>query len=145
MSELETYVLILLNLCWYFWICVDTVCVENLYINVCVGYLCLWWYLWCIYVIFVMYLLFVLTPFWGAKHSTRTNGGALYTGADGPRPGAGRSATSHRATVPCLTAGRSARAQGWRKIAGGAWISLPGGIPSGRRDPRSCLGSGRPT
>jgi hypothetical protein len=41
--------------------------------------------------------------------------------------------------------GRSARAQGRRKIAGGAWISLPGGTLSGRRDPRSCLGSGRPT
>jgi hypothetical protein len=51
------------------------------------------------------------------------------TGPDGPRP----------------EAGRSARAQGRRKIAGGAWISLPGGTPSGRRDPRSCLGSGRPT
>jgi hypothetical protein len=41
--------------------------------------------------------------------------------------------------------GQSARAQGRRKVAGGAWISLPGGTPSGRRDPRSCLGSaGRP-
>jgi hypothetical protein len=28
---------------------------------------------------------------------------------------------------------------------GGTWISLPGGTPSGRRDPRCCLGSaGRP-
>jgi hypothetical protein len=60
------------------------------------------------------------------------------TGPDGPRPGAG-------AQVPCLTAGRSARAQGRQKIASGAWISLPGGTPSGRRDPRGCLGSGRPT
>jgi hypothetical protein len=60
------------------------------------------------------------------------------TGPDGPRPGAG-------ARVPCLTTGRSARAQGRRKIAGGAWISLLGGTPSGRRDPRSCPGSGRPT
>jgi hypothetical protein len=25
-----------------------------------------------------------------------------------------------------------------------AWISLPGGTPSGRRDPRGCLGIGRP-
>jgi hypothetical protein len=48
---------------------------------------------------------------------------------DGPRP----------------RAGRSARAQGRRKIAGGAWISLTGETPSGRRDPRSCLGSVRPT
>jgi hypothetical protein len=60
------------------------------------------------------------------------------TGPDGPRPGAG-------ARVPCLTAGRSARAQGRQKIAGGAWISLPGGTSTGRRDPRGCLGSSRPT
>jgi hypothetical protein len=60
------------------------------------------------------------------------------TGPDGPWPGAG-------ARVSCLTAGRSARAQGRRKIADDAWISLPGGTPSGSRDPRLCLGSGRPT
>jgi hypothetical protein len=87
----------------------------------------------------------MLTPFSGVKHSTRTSGGALCIGADGPRPGAGRSTTWRRARVPCLTAGRSARAQGAAKVAGGTWISLPGGTPSGRRDPRSCLGSGRPT
>jgi hypothetical protein len=71
----------------------------------------------------------LLTPFRSAKYSRRTGGGALWSGADGPRPGAGR----------------SARVQGRRKIAGGAWISLPGGTPSGRKDPRGCLGSGRPT
>jgi hypothetical protein len=111
----------------------------------------------------------VLTPFRSAKYSIRTGGGALWSGADGPRHRAGRSATWREAVVlsgqartvrgtgpdgprpgagarvPCLTAGRSARAQGRRKIAGGAWISLPGGTPSERRDPRSCLGSGRPT
>jgi len=38
----------------------------------------------------------MLTPFSGAKHSTRTGGGALCTGADGPRPGTGRSATWSR-------------------------------------------------
>jgi hypothetical protein len=59
-------------------------------------------------------------------------------GPNGPRPGAG-------AWVLCLTAGRSARAQGRRKSPAAAWISLPGGTPSGRRDPRGCLGSGRPT
>jgi hypothetical protein len=52
------------------------------------------------------YFYWVLTPFSGAKHSTRTGGGALYTGADGPWPGARRSTTWHRAIVPCLTAGR---------------------------------------
>jgi hypothetical protein len=30
----------------------------------------------------------MLTPFWGANYSTRTSGGALCTGEDGPRPGA---------------------------------------------------------
>jgi hypothetical protein len=99
----------------------------------------------------------------------KNRGGALCTGADGPRAGAGRSATWCEArwcslrkgglsaawgrTVRglvrcwdfCLTAGRSARTQGRRKIADGAWISLPGGTPSGSRDPRWCLGSGRPT
>ena len=82
--------------------------------------------------------MFVLTLFRSAKYSRKTGGGALWSGADGPRPGAG-------AKVSCLTAGWSARAQGRRKIAGGAWISLPGGTPSGRRDPRGCLGSSRPT
>jgi hypothetical protein len=57
----------------------------------------------------------MLAPFSGAKHSTRTGGGALWSGADGPRPVAGRSATWRRARVPCLTAGRFARAQGRRK------------------------------
>jgi hypothetical protein len=67
------------------------------------------------------------------------------TGPDGPRPGTG-------AGDPCLTVGRSAptgrtvrACAGAAKVAGGAWISLPGGTPSGRKDPRSCLGSGRPT
>jgi hypothetical protein len=50
----------------------------------------------------------VLVPFSGANHYTRTGDGALCTGADGPRPGAGRSATWCRARVSCLTAGRSA-------------------------------------
>jgi hypothetical protein len=49
----------------------------------------------------------MLVPFWGAKHYTRTSGGALSTGADGLRLGAGRSATWREARVSCLTAGRS--------------------------------------
>jgi hypothetical protein len=111
----------------------------------------------------------LLTPFWRRQLLKRTSGGALCTGADGPRAGAGRSAAwceaavlsgqartvrgtgpdgprpGAGARVPCLTAGRSARAQGRRKTADDAWISLPGGTPSGRRDPRWCLGSDRPT
>jgi hypothetical protein len=78
----------------------------------------------------------MLTPFSDANHLTRTSGGALYTGADRPRPGAGRSVAWCEAKISYLTAGRSTRAQGRRKIVGGAWISLPGGTSSGRRDPR---------
>jgi hypothetical protein len=74
----------------------------------------------------------LLTLFRSAKYSRRTGGGALWSGADGPRRGAGRSATwreaavlsgqartvrdtgpdgprpGARARVPCLTTGRSA-------------------------------------
>jgi hypothetical protein len=74
----------------------------------------------------------LLTPFRSAKYSRRTGGGALWSGADGPRHGAGRSATWREsavlsgqartirglgpdgprpgagAWVLCLTAGRSA-------------------------------------
>jgi hypothetical protein len=35
---------------------------------------------------------YLLTPFWRRQSLKRTSGGALYTGADGPRAGAGRSA-----------------------------------------------------
>jgi hypothetical protein len=47
--------------------------------------------------------------FLGANHCVRTCGGALCTVADGPRSGAGRSATWGRATVSYLT-GRTVRA-----------------------------------
>jgi hypothetical protein len=63
---------------------------------------------------------YVLVPFWGANHCVRTRGGALYRGADGPRPGTG-------AWTPCLTAGWSAptcrtvrTCAGVAKVAGGA-------------------------
>jgi hypothetical protein len=72
-------------------------------------------------------------------------GGTLCAGADCPRPGAGRSVAwcPARASLPDgWTVRAYAEAAG---VAGGAWISLPGGTPSGRRDPRWCLGSGRPT
>jgi hypothetical protein len=74
----------------------------------------------------------LLTPFWRRQLLKRTSGGALWSGADGPRPRAGRSATWREAAVlsgqartvrglgpdgprpgtgarvSCLTAGRSA-------------------------------------
>jgi hypothetical protein len=50
----------------------------------------------------------VLVPFWGANHSIRTGVGVLWSGADGPRRRARRSATWREARVPCLTAGQSA-------------------------------------
>jgi hypothetical protein len=64
--------------------------------------------------------IYVLTPFSGANHSTRTGGGALWSGADGPQPWAGRSATwAQERCLPCVTpdgpqiwAGRSAT---WRQ------------------------------
>jgi hypothetical protein len=74
----------------------------------------------------------MLTPFRRRQSLKRTSGGALWSSTDGPRPGAGRSATWREAAalsgqtrtvrgtgpdgprpgagarVPCLTAGRSA-------------------------------------
>jgi hypothetical protein len=86
----------------------------------------------------------VLVPFWGANHSIRTDDDALFIGADDPRPGAGWSTTWYRG-LGSLPDGRTVRAlgpdgprvrRGAAKVAGGTWISLPGGTPSGRRDPR---------
>jgi hypothetical protein len=42
----------------------------------------------------------LLTPFYGANHSTRISVGALCIGADGPRPRARRSAAWREARVP---------------------------------------------
>jgi hypothetical protein len=53
----------------------------------------------------------MLAPFRSAKHSTRTGGGALWSGADGPRHRAGRSATWRRGKVS-LPDGRTVRALG---------------------------------
>jgi hypothetical protein len=95
-------------------------------------------------IIFFMNARVLLTPFQALMTITRTGGGVLCTGDDGPRLGAGRSATWGRARVPCLTS-RTVRVYAGEEVAGGAWISLPGGILSRRRDPRCCLGSaGRP-
>jgi hypothetical protein len=72
----------------------------------------------------------VLVPFRAPITITRTDGGALYTGADGPRLGTGLSVTWGSAKVSCLMgqtfrvyrsdgprlqARRSARAQGRRR------------------------------
>jgi hypothetical protein len=51
----------------------------------------------------------VLAPIWAPIITLRTCGGALCTGTNGPRLGAGWSATWRRARVPCLT-GRMVRA-----------------------------------
>jgi hypothetical protein len=51
----------------------------------------------------------VLAPIRAPITALRTGGGALCTGADGPRPGAGWIATQSRARVPCLT-GRTVHA-----------------------------------
>jgi hypothetical protein len=51
----------------------------------------------------------MLVPFWGANHCVRTGGGALCRGADGPRSGAGRSATWYKG-LGFLPDGRTIRA-----------------------------------
>jgi hypothetical protein len=112
--------------------------------------------------------LVLLTPFWSAKHSTRTvavssaqgrtvrglvRGAVVLSaqgrnvrvqGPDDPRPGARLGLLPDGRTVRVLGPD-GPRVQGRRKVADGVWISLPEGTSSGRRDPRSCLGSGRPT
>jgi hypothetical protein len=103
--------------------------------------------------ILIPYIVFlfwgIVDTFFGRQTLTRTGGGALCTGTDGPRPGAEWSTTWRRARVPCLTC-RTVRAlgpdgprvrRGGEGRRRGAWISLPGGTPSGKRDPRGCLGS----
>jgi hypothetical protein len=88
----------------------------------------------------------VLTPFRSAKYSRRTGGGALCTGADGPRagpdgprPGARRSGIlCAGADCPRPGAGRSA-----------AWCAAGASLPDGRTvralgpdGPRVCRGGG---
>jgi hypothetical protein len=70
-------------------------------------------------------------------------GGALCAGADCPRPGAGRSAAWCAArALPDSRTVRNLGSDGPRVRRGGGrspaatWISLPGGTPSVRRDPR---------
>jgi hypothetical protein len=79
-------------------------------------------------------------------------GGILCAGADCPRPGAGRSAAwcAAEASLPDGRTVRTLGPDGPRVRRGGGSrrqrLDLaPGRDPSGRRDPRWCLGSGRPT
>jgi hypothetical protein len=65
-------------------------------------------------------------------------------GSDGQRPGT-------EARVPACRAGQSVRGGQTVRVCAGAvefaddvWISLPRGTPTGRRDPRVCLGISRP-
>jgi hypothetical protein len=86
----------------------------------------------------------LLTPFRRRQSLKRTSGGVLWSGADGPRPGAGRSATWREAAVrsgrartvrglgpdgPRLGAGRSA-----------TWCRSSGPLPDGRTV-RACAGA----
>jgi hypothetical protein len=88
----------------------------------------------------------LLVPIRAPINAMITGGGALCIGTDGLRPGAGQSTIWYRARVPAWRTGRSAP-DGWTlracavaaKVGDGAWISLPGGIPLGRRDPRCCI------
>jgi hypothetical protein len=65
----------------------------------------------------------VLTLFGSAKYSRRTGGGALWSGADGPQHGAGRSATWREAAVLSGQA-RTVRGLGpdGPRPGAGAWV-----------------------
>ena len=78
----------------------------------------------------------LLTPFWSAKHSIRTGGGAHCAGADGPRPGVRLGFLPDGRTVRALGPDGPRVRRGGGRLPRAAWISLPGGTPSGRRDPR---------
>jgi hypothetical protein len=86
----------------------------------------------------------LLTLFRSAKYSRRTGGGALWSGADGPRHGAGRSATWREAAVLSGQA-RTVRGLGpdGPRPAAGAWVLC---LTAGRSAPwgrtvRACAGA----
>jgi hypothetical protein len=85
----------------------------------------------------------VLTPFWSAKHSTRTV--AVLTaqartvrgqGPDDPRPGVRLGFLPDGRTVRDLGPNGPRVRRGGGRSPTTAWISLPGGTPLGTRDPR---------
>jgi hypothetical protein len=64
-------------------------------------------------------------------------------GVDDPRPGAEDRVSTRRARRSASSS-RMVRAYAEAtEFANSTWISLHGGIPSGTRDPRVCLGIGR--
>jgi hypothetical protein len=77
----------------------------------------------------------ILASIWTPITARCAGGGTLCGGGDGPQPRARRSALGDRTVRTC--AGAAA-------FANNTWISLPGGVPSGRRDLRVCLGIDRP-
>jgi hypothetical protein len=93
-------------------------------------------------------LILLLAPIRAPITALRTCGSALCTGTDGSRPGADGPRPGARLRFPAWRArrfaprGRTVRAcAGAVEFVGGTWISLQGGTPSGRRDPRLRLGS----
>jgi hypothetical protein len=74
--------------------------------------------------------------FSGAKYSIRTGGGAHCAGADGPRPGVRLGFLPDGQTVRALGPDGPSVHRGGGRSPAAAWISLPGGTPSVRRDPR---------
>jgi hypothetical protein len=73
----------------------------------------------------------------------RTGSGTLCGGTDDPRPRARRSTTWRRGQGFCLTSRTVRACAGATEFADVAWISLLGGTPSRRRDPKVCLGINR--
>jgi hypothetical protein len=82
--------------------------------------------------------------FRSAKYSGRTGGGALWSGADGPRPGAGRSATWREAAVLSgqTRTVRGTGPDGPRHRAGrsATWCRSSDSLPDGRTV-RACAGA----
>jgi hypothetical protein len=78
----------------------------------------------------------MLTLFRSAKYSRKTGGGALWSGADGPQPGAGRSATWREAAVLSGQARtvRGTGPDGPRHRAGrsATWCKSSGSLPDDR-------------
>jgi hypothetical protein len=80
----------------------------------------------------------------GAKDQNGPPGGALYRGADGSQPWAGRSATWRRSSSSFAYVRTVREGVEGLLLHSRPRSRLPRGTLSGRRDPRVCLGVDRP-
>jgi hypothetical protein len=72
------------------------------------------------------------------RYSLYRRGRSVVKGSDGPRPGVGLGFPAWRAGRFALICRTVRACAGAAEFADGAWISLPGGTPSGGRDPMCC-------